>query len=72
VHNKLVLTCDDPKVIELFRKAIGGDGEVRADIVVDLRYAIRQELGFGDEIVDTERENVWILRVGIGQWSQSS
>jgi len=67
-----VLTCDDPKVIELFRKAIGGYGEVRAYIVCDLRDAIRKELGFGDMRVDTDRDNAWIGTVGIAPWSQSS
>jgi hypothetical protein len=65
-HNKLVLTCDSPKVFELFKRAIKFDKrpEDRADIIVDLRKAIREELGFGETIVDEDRNLAWILTCG--------
>jgi len=65
-HNKLVLTCDSPKVVEYYKRALKFDkrAEDRADIVVDLRQAIREELGFGDVVVDPDREKAWIFTCG--------
>jgi hypothetical protein len=65
-HNKLVLTCDSPKVFEIFKRAIQFDkrpGDT-PDIIVDLRKAIREELGFGKTIVDEDRNLAWILTCG--------
>ena len=65
-HNKLVIACDDPQVIMLFRTLCGLSGEkFTADTIVDLRVAIRKELGFGDLQVDADRNNAWIATVGI-------
>lgn len=65
-HNKLVLTCDSPRVFELFKRAIKFDKRPndKPDIIVDLRKAIRDELGFGDTIIDEDRNMAWILTCG--------
>ena len=63
-HNKLVVACDDPEVVRIFRLAVGIDGSPRGDIVVDLRNAVRRELGFGDESVDSDREKAFIGTAG--------
>lgn len=65
-HNKLVLTCDSPDVFNLFKRAIKFDkrDEDKADIIVDLRIAIRSELGFGETTIDEDREIAWILTCG--------
>ena len=65
-HNKLVLTCDTPDVFNLFKRAIKFDKreEDGVDIIVDLRKAIRSELGFGTTIIDEDRNIAWILTCG--------
>jgi len=62
-HNKLVLTCDSKEVIDLFRYIVipfDGKPPVTMDIIVDLREAIRREIGFGNISVDTNRDLSWI------------
>lgn len=61
-HNNLILTCDGQDVIEIFKKITGLiPTQYTADIVIDLRAAIRRELGFSGEIVETNREFAWFL-----------
>lgn len=67
-HNKLVIAVNNPKVVRLFRQAAGIDTEGQkpsVDIVVDLRTAIRRELEFGDEVVDTDRSRAWFGAVSV-------
>lgn len=71
-HNRLVLACDNKETIELFRLLIGShrqEGWISADKIVDFRAAIRKELGFAGEIVDSDRENAWIGTVYPPQWT---
>ena len=62
-HNKLVLTCDSKEVIDLFRYIVipfAGKPPVTMDIIVDLREAIRSEIGFGNISIDSNRDLSWI------------
>jgi len=65
-HNKLALNCNSPDVFNLFKRAIKFDKreEDKADIIVDLRKAIRAELGFGTTTIDEDRNIAWILTCG--------
>ncbi len=63
--NRLVVACKSAEVPKLFKKCLNLEvsGEdllpLNMDVVVDLRSAIRKELGFGKE-VDADRKNAWI------------
>ena len=66
--NRLALTCENGEVLELFKDSLraGNDANppkpLSADLIVDLRNAIRRELGFGSEI-DKDRERAWISQI---------
>ncbi len=60
--NDLAVVCEDPQVVSCFRKCLGvgqQDAPGRADDIVDLRRAIRAELGFGKP-VDTDRDAAFL------------
>ena len=65
-YNQLALTCDDPKVILAYVAALGlrtPEGQapqVSADAIVDLRNAMRTELGFGRTLAVSDRAAAWI------------
>jgi hypothetical protein len=63
-YNALALSCNSPAVLTEFKRCLGLGQEksIRADMIVDLRNAIRKELEFGQE-VDTDRVSAWIARV---------
>lgn len=67
-YNKLALTCENPKVIEAFANALclrNPDEEpktITADVILDLRNLMRQELGFGKSLT-LPREKAWIARL---------
>ena len=64
-YNQLALTCKNPRIVELYGRAIGlraaGDPQLdmTADLIVDLRNAMREELGFGSSL-DFDRTKSWI------------
>lgn len=64
-YNQLSLTCSNPNVVELYARALGlraPDEPAQtgtADLVVDLRNAMRRELGFGTNL-DLDRHKAWI------------
>ena len=64
-YNKLAITCESPEVLDHYKHCLGvrpiGDParNITADSIVDLRNAIRKELGFGSE-VDKDRMSSWI------------
>ncbi len=68
-YNKLSLTCEDPTVVECYANTLGlraaGDPvkEIRPDAIVDLRNAMRLELGFGKKLAFS-REKAWIAQLG--------
>ena len=62
LHNGLLLTCEQGAVPDLYLKCLGVRGPIGGDLIVDLRSAIRRELGFGDPLIG-DRENAWIGRV---------
>jgi len=64
-YNKLAITCELPEVLDHYKHclALRLTGEpvrnITADSIVDLRTAIRKELGFGSEL-DEDRMSSWI------------
>ena len=69
--NHLALTCSDPSVIDLYVKALGlrsPDMSVQktsGDTIVDLRNAMRKELGFGKKL-ELDRQLAWIATLDGG------
>ena len=58
-YNKLVCSCDDAKILEMFKTLGGFKGtQMRTDLILDFRNAIRKELGFGEEL-DQDRETTF-------------
>ena len=62
VYNNLCVTCASVTVLKAYKKCLGVYGPPNLGEIVDLRNAIRTELGFGREL-DTDRENAWIARL---------
>jgi hypothetical protein len=60
--NKLACTCDDPEVLQIFKKAVGFLGPVPGDIMTDFRNAVRVELAFGGLLID-DRASSFFARV---------
>ena len=60
--NSLALSCDTDAVLREYKRCLNFSGNVEADAIVDLRNAIRKELGFGADI-DFDRANAFIGRV---------
>ena len=44
--NKLIVSCEESEVIDWLHKILRLGGPVTPDIVVDIRAAVRKELGF--------------------------
>lgn len=60
--NDLCVVCENPQVVSCFRKCLDvgqQHGRGRADDIVDLRNAIRAELGYGKP-VDVDREAAFL------------
>ncbi|MDN3520710.1 hypothetical protein [Halomonas ramblicola] len=66
VHSKLILACDNSRIIELYTEILCGpvDGErvPPTDQLNELRNLIRKELGFGSE-VNLDRERAWFGQI---------
>jgi hypothetical protein len=64
--NELIVSVDNQEVIQLFKKIVL-DGGWQADIIVDLRWAVRKEL-FGDsQIYDMDRNSSFLVKFA---WSR--
>ena len=61
-YNNLSLCCDKVEVLSLYKKCLGVYGNTQPDDMVNLRNAIRKELGYGKDI-DCDRDKAWIARV---------
>jgi hypothetical protein len=59
-YNELTLSCDEQAVPMLYKRCLLQS--VKAEVVVDLRNAIRKELGFGAP-VDFDRSQAFIMRI---------
>ncbi|MEO7665481.1 MAG: hypothetical protein ABIU97_00430, partial [Dehalococcoidia bacterium] len=57
----LACSCEGPEVIDELKKIMFG--QVGPDAIVDLRAAVRRELGFASHTVDTDREKAFIGRL---------
>jgi len=62
VYNELCVVCESSAVLEAYKACLGFRGELNMGLVVDLRNAIRKELGFGKP-VDDDRDKAWIARL---------
>lgn len=63
-HNKLALTCENPKVIDLYMTCLGFKTSDKppvppTDSMIALRNTMREELGFGASL-DLNRESAFI------------
>lgn len=63
-NNKLALTCDDPRILELFLDALGvraagREVERQGDLINDVRERMRKELGFGKPLA-LPSDRAWI------------
>ena len=59
--NELACTCDSPKVLEKLKEIMFG--RVSPDTIVDLRNEVRQELGFSETEIDTDRNRAFIGKI---------
>lgn len=60
--NDLACSCEHTEVIDILKVIISGS--VTPDIIVDLRNAVRKELGFGNDNFDTDRINAFVGLIG--------
>lgn len=60
--NDLACSCQETLVIDLLKKIMYES--VSPDIIVDLRNAVRQELDFGNQIFDKDRDKAFVAKVG--------
>jgi hypothetical protein len=67
-HSKLILSCEDTKVLEKFAEIMFGpktkhqEGRPLTDLLNEFRNLIRHELGFGAEL-QLDRERAWFGRI---------
>jgi len=59
--NELACTCEGPEVIKQLKKIV--NGPVAPDSIVDLRSAVRKELGFETESIDLDRTFAFIGKI---------
>ncbi|WP_461643273.1 hypothetical protein [Labilibaculum euxinus] len=60
--NELAASCINSEVIDILKKMMFES--VSPDIIVDLRNAVRNELGFDDKSFDKDREKAFVGKVG--------
>lgn len=60
--NELACTCESSEVIDQFKIILFNDN-ISLDAIVDMRSAVRKELGFGDSSIDLDREKAFICRM---------
>lgn len=64
VHNKLILSCENHEILNLFDKIIFGqddnneESKPPTDLLNEFRNLVRDELGFGNKL-DLNRERAW-------------
>jgi len=59
--NELACTCEGSEVLEQLKKIMSGNGTV--DLIVDLRNAVRKELGFEKESIDLDRDSAFLGKI---------
>lgn len=59
--NELECTCEGLEVIEMLKKIVFGSGTV--DDIIDLRIAVRKELGFENILIDSDRDSAFLGRI---------
>ena len=62
-HNRLILSIDDQKIIQLFMSIMLGKSENNMKDLDKIRKLIRKELDFGSEIF-VDGENTWFAKSG--------
>lgn len=74
-HSKLILSCEDTKILELFSEIIFGPkaGEQprkpQTDLLNEFRILVRKELGFGHELL-LDRDRAWVGKMVCDQNSR--
>jgi hypothetical protein len=65
-HSKLILSCDNPKIVELFTEILcgpeTGQRKPPTDQLNEFRNLVRKELGFGSD-VELDRNRAWVGKV---------
>lgn len=61
-YNQLALCCQDQAVLDAYKRCLGFYGPIREDFVLELRNAIRNELGL-ETPAESDREHVWLNRL---------
>ncbi len=59
--NDLACSCEHTEVIDTLKKILSES--VTIDIIVDLRNAVRKELGFGEKNFDTDRHKAFVSMI---------
>jgi hypothetical protein len=59
--DELACTCEGPEVLNALKKILFESGS--ADAIVDLRNAIRKELNFSNQTIDSDRKNAFLAKV---------
>ena len=66
VHSKLILACDNSRIVELYTEIlcgpIGGERVPPTDQLNELRNLVRKELGFGSD-VNLDRDRAWFGQI---------
>jgi hypothetical protein len=60
--NTLACTCQNANVLDAFKQILFGN--VGPDSIVDLRTAVRKELGIGNKPIDSDRDRAFIGKLG--------
>ena len=60
-YNELACTCESPDVLDQLKIIISG--AVSPDAIVDLRNAVRKELGFTKGSIDNDREKSFLGKI---------
>jgi hypothetical protein len=74
-HSKLILSCEDTDILELFSEIIFGPkpGEKPrkplTDLLNEFRNLVRKELGFGHELL-LDRDRAWVGKMACDQNSR--
>lgn len=65
-HSKLILSCDNPRIVALFTEILCGPKnthrEPPTDQLNEFRNLIRKELGFGND-VELDRDRAWFGKI---------
>ena len=67
--DELACSCDSSEVLDTLKEIMFSS--VSADKIVDLRHAVRTELGFSQDVIDTDRDKAFIGKLNCLQSASS-